>query len=673
MPQEWEACLDSWILLAQAHLLLPQKSFSLSLRKNPSLTEFLLSYLRQNSIIEHQTSDDTQKSRSLKSKVFLLMHRALTDGDPTPLPLLEVRFLEDLSVVYGKSASLKELLVNIWPSIDLENASSSFLKRKASLIRMAEAGSKGASSGALENALEPTVSLLRAAFTYGQFLMVGSDFLDFLASCYEHEELGVQKKITVIAYLCLTSLLEPSSPKISTLIDHLYGLGNQSKLRRDICSSTPFLRKLRTRLSGSEATRAKSLLQELSVFEKTASGKPRNLIRRKTDKGKNRATDDFGHGAYGDVRVHTMSLITQVQDIFPDLGSAFIVKLLDEYNNDTEQVTAHLLEDSLPAHLKQADRAENLSVNPTSRLKTTLKLYRPHLPSAQSAELVPNLAPHSPSALTHHPDRLAPLSRRTVFDDDAFSNLAISPSQVHYGRAADTTQTADDLLSAPSSTANKAAILSALAAFDADDDERDDTYDVEDVGGTVDSALPGTTDDIMDSEGLKKAQHEETLFQAWKMSPALFGRDPTTRRSQARVALRSETAMTDEAIEGWAIMLQRDPRKLKRLEAKSSTAAGTGQQRGLGRTAWMNTPADSGTGTEEEADTDGDTPPAGVGRGGGAIGRGRGAGRGGRGGNVAGPADDRATQLARRRKDQRANHNRRDQRARKLARGGLPG
>ena len=665
--------MDSWILLAQVHLLMPPNLFSLNLKKNSSLTEYLISYLRQNSIIEHQTSDNSQKGKLLKSNVFRLIHRALTDGDPTPPPLLEVRFLEDLSIVYGKSASLRELLVKTWPSIDLESASSSFPKNKASLIRRAEAGSKGAFTGTFEDALGPTVSLLRAAFQYGQFLMVGSDFLDSLASCYDHEELGLQKKITVTTYLCLTSLLEPSSPKTSTLIDHLYGLGSQSNLLREICSSTPFLRKLRTRLSGSEASRAKSLLQQLSVFEKTPSGKSRNLIKRKLNKGKNRAIDEFGHGAFGDVRVHTVSLITQVQDIFPDLGSAFIVKLLDEYNNDTEQVTSHLLEDSLPAQLKEANRAENLSVSPTPRMKPTLMLYRTHLPSGQSAELVPNLAPHPPSTLAHQPDRHAPLSRRTVFDDDAFSKLAISPSQVHYGRAADTTQTADVLLSAPSSTANKAAILSALAAFDSDDDERDDTYDVEDVGGTVDSALPGTSDDVMDSEGLKQDQHEETLFQAWKMSPALFGRDPTTRRSQARVALRGETGMTDEAIEGWAIMLQRDPRKLKRLEAKSSTAAGVSQQRGLGRTAWMNTPADSGTATEEEADTDGDTPATGDGRGGGPIGRGRGAGRGSRGGNVAGPSDDRATQLARRRKDQRANHNRRDQRARKVARGGFPG
>jgi len=278
---------------------------------------------------------------------------------------------------------------------------------------------------------------------------------------------------------------------------------------------------------------------------------------------------------------------------------------------------------------------------------------------------------------------MAPISkplagRRSVFDGDDFSRLAVSPSQIHHGRSHADSQTADTLLSAPTSKSDKAAIISALAAFDSDDDERDDTYDMEDVGGTVDSAMPGTSDDAMDTEGLKQNVHEEALWQAWKMSPGLFGRDQATRRSQARIALRSDTGMTDEAIEGWAIMLQRDPKKVKRLEAMFSMA-GSGQQRGLGRTAWQDSPVVSETDTGEEADTDGDPGPATRGgRGGGkGRGRGRGGGQGGRGANVAGPADDRETQVARQRKDankgSRTNHNPRDQRARKLARGGFAG
>jgi len=79
---------------------------------------------------------------------------------------------------------------------------------------------------------------------------------------------------------------------------------------------------------------------------------------KRVEKGKLIAAhDDRG---YDQVHIHAASLITQVQDIFPDLGSGFITKLLDEYNNDTEQVIAHLLEDSLPDHLVGADRSEIL-------------------------------------------------------------------------------------------------------------------------------------------------------------------------------------------------------------------------------------------------------------------------------------------------------------------------
>jgi len=66
--------------------------------------------------------------------------------------------------------------------------------------------------------------------------------------------------------------------------------------------------------------------------------------------------------------------------------------------------------------------------------------------------------------------------RRNVFDDDDFDRLALNPSHLHFGRK-DADKTADDILEDKSMAPNKAAILSALAAFDSDDDERDDTYD----------------------------------------------------------------------------------------------------------------------------------------------------------------------------------------------------
>ena len=360
LPSEWEACIDSWIFLCRAHLLRPRKLFSLQLNKDPSVTDFLLSYLRQNTIAEDLSSIDAQKKGALRSDAFLLAHRALTDGDPTPMPLLEASFLEDLSIMYGRNASLRELLVRTWTSRNLDSLSTSFRKRKSALVRMIEDG-KGTTE--LEDSLYRTVSLLRVLYPYGQFLMEGSDFLDSLATCYEHKSPGLQKKLLVTAYLCLASLLEPSNPRISILIDHLYGLKSASgygNLLKALCSSTHFLQKLRSRLSGPEAARAKALLQELSAFETTASGKPRNLIKRKINKGKGKVREEYGHDALNNVHVHRISQITQIQDLFPDLGSLFIVKLLDEYDDDIEQVTAHLLDDSLPDHLRQADRSENM-------------------------------------------------------------------------------------------------------------------------------------------------------------------------------------------------------------------------------------------------------------------------------------------------------------------------
>ncbi|KAK2770661.1 hypothetical protein FQN53_005396, partial [Emmonsiellopsis sp. PD_33] len=212
----------------------------------------------------------------------------------------------------------------------------------------------------------------------------------------------------------------------------------------------------------------------------------------------------------------------------------------------------------------------------------------------------------------------------------------------------------DSLLSDKTSShgVNKAAILSALAAFDSDDDERDDTYDIADVGGTVDSLLPGTDADADADAAARRAHSQQqqqletndaTLFKLYKSTPAAFARDATTRRSQPRAALRKETGMTDEAIEGWAVMLGRDPKRMGRMEHAFALGAGLG----------------GGASGQPELPATAYRRPAGEDE----------------GGNVAGPSGDHETAVARQRKDaskgSRANHNRRDQRAKKMARGGM--
>ena len=630
MPEEWQICLDSWLLLAQTHLLLSAKAFSLKATKNPSLVQFLISYAKN-------TSEPTDaKENDLRKKCFLLIHRMLNEVEPTPQSMLDWAFLADLSRVYAKSTVLVRLLVDVWRQEVLDEQPS-MRTHKVTLILELE---RGITNGDSEELLASVVALLRTCYPYGQFLMLGSDLIDALSTAYKNLKSKIPKqKIVAVSYFCLLSLMDPDQPRISTLLDHLYSLkatSTDDSLLKAVVGSTPLLQKLRTRTAGPEFTRAKSLIESLKGFEKSAEGRLKKPVRRKIDKGKRKDREQYGYDSTSGIHVHKLSLVAQVQDLFPDLGSAFVVKLLDEYNDDTEQVTAHLLDDSLPPHLTTSDRTENLPEGITPK----------------THDLAPGLEPHPTPPL--------PPTRRNIYDNDDFDRLTIDASKLAMGRQ-NADLTADELLSAQRPSSQKAAILSALAAFDSDDDERDDTYDAEDVGGTVD-----TTNDDNTGERREEA-HEEALFNAYKMSPEVFNRDSETRRGKYRAALKSETGLTDEAIEGWGIMAGRDPRRIQRLERKYEMSGGAASQTQLGRSSWT---ADSGAEGTEGSDAGGNAR-------GGRGGRGKGRGRGRGGASVGGPSDDKNTQAARQRKDankgSRANHNRRDQRARKMARGGLMG
>ncbi|THW73325.1 hypothetical protein D6D18_10261 [Aureobasidium pullulans] len=464
-----------------------------------------------------------------------------------------------------------------------------------------------------------------------------------MSSAYQQSSPDLRRSLVSVLYYGLLSLTKGDKPNYSLLFDHLYGLKNQagdsqSSLLADLVTNTSLLSKLRASSDGRNAERAQNLANTLSSFTSPSLARPRRA--RKVNKGKSKATgDDFGHGTFsGEHHVHRMSLISQIQDLFPDLGSGYVARLLDEYQDNVEEVTAHLLDDSLPDDLLSFDRSEQL---PTSKADAQ------HMEQQKIEHLAPRSTP--------------PPQRRNVFDDDEFDRLEVDTSRLHLGRK-NAKLTADALLEDRSAAPAKSAILSALAAFDSDDDERDDTYDEADVGGYVDAARPDG-EDSRDTDTGNQGENEEALFRAWRMDRGVFERSSDVRRSSARAALKNETGMQDEAIEGWAVMLSRDPRRLKRLEARYS--AFSGAQPELERTAYR----------DSEATEDSDNGAGGGGgRGGRGRGRGgRGRGRGGRGGgNPAGPPSESNTQAARQRKEARGS-NRREGRARKMARAGFPG
>ncbi|RYO78227.1 hypothetical protein DL762_008803 [Monosporascus cannonballus] len=649
LPEEWEACLSSWVALAEAHLSLSENEFLRLSVKDESLAPFLTSFMREAASCGPSILGLSQSATALLRQSFLLTARLLTLPD-TPSSLLQWEFLSDFSRVYTKKRTSNLINDLFKKSGEIPETSLQALKKQ--LIIGLDSGVKG-DIKLLETRLKRLNHLAHASADTAAFFLAGSDFLDGLISCYKVMNPPLRKTIITTAYLCLIGLTEGESPKFSMLTDQLYSLKAAADAHKagpinandsmvpELVTATPILKQIQHRLeaSGSSTTRLKSVITALGGYRKPGGNvRPKRLNRRKIDKGKGIMTEDQDD-VQGQMHVHRMSQISQIQDLFPDLGSGFVSKLLDEYGDNNEQVIAHLLEDSLPPHLVTADRTEELS---------------PGRPRRKSRDIAPRSTP--PQVPVRH----------NIYDDDELDRLSVDMSSLHFGKR-DPGKTADDMLKDRSSAPNKAAILSALSAFDADDDERDDTYDAADAGFVVNDGHPEDADDQK-----RKDASEEVLFRVYQADPKSFDRDAATRRSQARGKLRQETGMTDEAIEGWAVMLGRSPQQMKQLEMKYSAFGG--EQPALAPTSWR-----AGS---EQGDSDTDGGGASGSRGGGPRGRGRGRGGrgrggGGRGGNVAGPTGDKETEQARRRKEankgSRANHGRRDRRARKMTRGGLPG
>lgn len=671
---EWEACIDAWIMLLGIRVDSPERMFTDFVQKDESAVLFLSSFYHQLAASGEAGLKLGQIGRILRKLCFLLTRRILLDIPSPPAELLEWKLLGNMCCCYPFSSALKRLLSDTWDKHH-ETITASVEKAKSSIIKQL-VNKKTADIPAVNADIRTLTILASALPACGQVLMAGSDYLDTLSDAYQAQSRdGLRRVLVANVYVGLTSLLKGSKPNLSSLLDQLFslkaaaGVGmpkmkKEPTLLSDLICSSDLLARLERYLADHPQKRGEDLVSSLRLYqtESRVFHHRYQKQKKKVDKGKGRSADV--PGGTEELHAHRMSLVTQIQDLFPDLGSGYVVRLLDFYNDNPETVVAHLLDSSLPPELQSLDKSEDLSI-------------------PQSIINPDPLAPNPTPPEIPEPEEPA-YTRRNVFDKDVdIAELVRSGDdkarkQLHFGRA-DPHRTADDVLADRSQhAANKAAIISALATFDSDDDERDDTYDVADVGGTIDT-VPETDADA-EARNSRAASSEDldmSLFRAYKSNPGLFARDAATRRSQPRISLKGETGMTDEAIEGWAVMLNRDPKRLSKLEDKLALSAGTPggalSQPELPSTSYRKPRAD-----EESEESDAHGPGGrGRGRGRGAPRGGRGRGRGGRGGG-GGTSGEQNTAAARQRKEEnkasRANHNRRQQRAKKIARGGgLPG
>lgn len=656
-PQEWQACLDLWIYSVEYRLRLPQEAFrSLGISDDSSGYPFLMSYLKSAS--ENAPGDESARGdldAKLRKYCYLLLRRLCLEGSLTQeIPAARLYELFALgSTTFRRIAKWPQTLC-----LSMKNAPKEVAAAYEAGLRSIEQALSSIDplSPLTFSGMRKATNLITMAPEAGVVFMTGTDYLETLTQCYDGAMVNppaekVAKFITEHTYICLRSLMN-RSVKMSMLLDHLYSLKatadtstkaspNQPTLLSSLVCLTTLLRHLDISLGNTPNARGQKMLASLQEYRQMTlhlhprKSKPRNL----NGNGKEKSLHDT------DMHMHKASQTSQILDLFPDLPTPYVLRLLDHYSDSVELVIGVLLEpESLPSNLRAPTKEDQMA--PEEKFG------------------VANLAPRSTPPLLPQ--------KKGVFDNDDFDNLRISPAKLHRGRK-------DKLSQIPTGeehSRGKAAIMAALAAFDSDDDERDDTYDVADVGGTV--------DDTLDTDERRRRPQgepqEELLFSAWKDSKELFARDSKTRISQHRRELKASTGWTDEQIEGWGLMLSRDPTRENKLSDKYlSVSSFGGNQKSIGRTKW--TASGSGTATEEE---DSDVDPNATGgpnRGTGdtqriGIAGIRGARRfgTGRGGSTAGPADAASTQAARRRKEQGrgrggASHNRREGRAKKIGRG----
>ena len=369
---EWNACLGAWISLAEAHLGLLDSEFTQKSLKDESLQQFLTDCMRQVASSGSSILGTSNPAKLLMKDFFLLTARILKLPS-IPSIFTQWEFLADFSRVYGKkrvAAVLSSL-----PKSSQAAFEHTLGDLKKFLIRNLDAGLAG-DLKAVEQRLDQLNSLIHASPSTASFFLAGSDFLDGLISCYKIMNPPLRKVIITTTYLSLVGLIEGESPKLSMLTDQLYSLKTAADTHKagplnvndslvaELVTTTPILQQIEHKLevSGTATTRTKNVLKDLAAYRKPGVGmKPKRLIKRKVDKGKALALDDRS-AMEREIHIHHMSQISQIQDLFPELGSGFVSKLLDEYDGDSEQVIAHLLEDSLPPHLQGADRGEELCV-----------------------------------------------------------------------------------------------------------------------------------------------------------------------------------------------------------------------------------------------------------------------------------------------------------------------
>ncbi|KAF3934358.1 hypothetical protein ABW19_dt0202282 [Dactylella cylindrospora] len=620
--------LSTWVAGLRSLSHSTDEEFLAEINSNQSISIFIQSYILNDDITTTNDwlySSEEPKANYIRNAVFHLLKRSakLDSGNL----ILTPRALVKLAGLYFSSKA-KSLLSALWTSSEVW-VREAFKEHMSYMARiMSDIGNANAPPSILDVAMLQELSYFIMALPQVSSDILSNEVLfETLLETYhilvsqQREAIAVAgqvlEEIRRLAFISIVSGMLPGRKGYSSTIDFLLNLITEAEIEgrterqpghaksafiSAIVSQTPLLSKLSRLSPHGYENRWATVVQKLRNFEKRApsskkmSALPRVVSKRDAHKNRDRKLNvakGVGDG------------VDKLKELFPHVELKILSKVFEINNHNIELATMALIDGIGPGDSVMMEQLEN--------------------PLEKRIENPP--------------------------DYDELYNLSVPADRLYWGKR-NLEASADTMLSDKANAPSKAMILAALQSFDSDDDERDDTYDMDDVGGVVDAVA-------VDGEGLalqtSDGPEDERLYKTLIENPSVFARDSATRRSAARQKLREITGLSDEALEGWKIMLDRDGgKRLRQLEIKFSRDAGVQEQATLLRTAYRK--PDSEPAGEEPVNPGGESTTV----------------RGQRG-----SPRKKSTQPSRgqdyRYKTTRGSHNRKNQRAKKVSRGGFQG
>lgn len=602
----WKIALDAWTFNLTELLNMEDTTFVKETISNKSLSLFV------EQILNEQMDNTTTVNSKLIKDVFLIYYRLASVDISHVSPLLNADKLSSFAVVYGESNAIevrrimaqlaqeeyveKELVSVIGMLVDAVQSMPNLLVAPASIEMLDRA-----------YVLVRVLDALLSATLYLDVIQSSFDTLDnILIDCYK-DIMPILKKTVdsnfdaaPYAFLVKKSLVSAFNSYVDghffKPLGYISSLKNHETLKKlsdpvDISVIDLLSNKILGYIENSGLDTSKNafvdgplildweveyhITEKLDWINKNSFGRDDERIEFLMLSMEQVRDSNIGTGSWGDTlqtqefpqetsnqqkqpiyqNVERTSKISQIHDLFPDFGDGFIEACLEANDDDVEAVIMQLLEDSLPASVRGLDR--KMERKPLPDAATTVSQLT-HLEGEAEAVYLEAEARENPN------EESVLKSRRNIYDNDEFdifNRRSVDTSKVYAGKK--DKGNADSLLDDKSFIqSEKKNVLQRVV--DMYDDDYDDTYDDINDAGVPSTLENGDGDAALDVVRKKQEvvdpgiENESLLVHSFVDNPELFARNSTARKSTKRAELRKRTAMSDEQLEGWAIMFTRN-------------------------------------------------------------------------------------------------------------------